>query len=205
MAPLARPNGMERSPKITANRRRSATRVAAVALGAVGWSTFSSPAGAATVSAEPVTPEPPGDSLVTTQWCNTDAGYSVSEGTRGPTKSRLNIGVIGVYEGGDDGIVDVDVHRIAGRQVLVLTAYESVVWRLRVDDDVDLDRILVSGYEPAVVEGEGDTPVVEAGTAYSYGADALITIAEDLLEPGEGARIDAAGCYDATSFLVGTA
>ncbi len=69
--------------------------------------------------------------------------------------------VLGIYESGRGGTVDVYVERAGVPIVLVLSAYESTEWRLNLRQGVEVQRIILNGYNPHAVVGVEDVPVIE--------------------------------------------
>lgn len=113
----------------------------------------------------------------------------------------------GVHQGGthEPGLVLVEVK--PGRQptVLVLSSYEPVRWRLRLQPGSQLGLVLVSGYYPSTVEGAGDARVVAIGTgfAYSQGSSAYQRLSESVMRyAGKGFDLFQ-GAYSGSRFTVG--
>jgi hypothetical protein len=121
---------------------------------------------------------------------------------------------IGVYEAADGvhgggthapGTVQVEVK--PGRQptVLVLSSYEPVRWRLRLQPGSQLGLVLMSGYYPSTVEGAGDARVVVigAGFAYSQGSGEYQGLNQNVMRyTGKGIDLFQ-GTYSGRRFSVG--
>jgi hypothetical protein len=82
---------------------------------------------------------------------------------------------IGVYRGPRDATpadqIDVRIKASKEPLVLVLSSYEKIVWNLKPDPGVRLKAVLVSGYTPSRVVGQGDAAVVNLGRSYAYKLD----------------------------------
>lgn len=84
---------------------------------------------------------------------------------------------VGVYEsentlpkgpGNRPGSVDLAIRRTAKPQILVLSSYESVTWRLHPQNQSNIKLILLSSYYPSSVEGAGDTRIIVINGGYAY-------------------------------------
>jgi RNA polymerase sigma factor (sigma-70 family) len=85
-------------------------------------------------------------------------------GPNGKVTAGAELHVVGVYGAGDNlthGKVTVEVRRTARPVVLVLTAYYSVEWQVKLAEGVRLKQVLVSGYNEQEVRGlPAGVPVV---------------------------------------------
>ncbi|ACY15620.1 hypothetical protein [Haliangium ochraceum] len=116
------------------------------------------------------------------------------------------------YEEEDPGPVEINVNR-PGTSVLVLSAYDPVIWNIHVAPGSTLEGVVVSGYLDQVVNAPAGVPVayythdIEKGTrplvdgvAYfwpSYDATELVDVAEELT----GLELSSfRGCYRSDRF-----
>lgn len=88
---------------------------------------------------------------------------------KAPVPSNAEIAAVGVYESahGRNGVVKIKLS--PGRQplVLVLANYESVQWQIE-RSGRPIHAILLSGYNPSSVVGQGNAEVVRIGRKYAY-------------------------------------
>jgi hypothetical protein len=77
-----------------------------------------------------------------------------------PNKEGRELHVVGLYEGvtrtGNEihgGRATVTVDRPEKRVTLVLTAYESVTWEIKLKPKTTLEKVILGGYEPQAVAG----------------------------------------------------
>lgn len=66
---------------------------------------------------------------------------------------KLEVHVVGLYEGNKDNKAEVHVRKSAGPIILVLCAYDSVQWNIKADPGADIERIILSGYHKQTVVG----------------------------------------------------
>lgn len=121
---------------------------------------------------------------------------------------------VGVYEAADalhgsgthtPGTVQVEVKPGLQPTVLVLSSYEPVRWRLRLQPGSQLGLVLVSGYYPSTVDGAGDARVVAigAGFAYSQGSGGYSGLNQNVMRyTGKGIDLFQ-GTYSGRQFSVG--
>jgi hypothetical protein len=105
--------------------------------------------------------------------CGTEEGSSSTSLTREPGEcSDVEVHVIGVSDGGDDGSSTVVLQR-PGHHILVLSGYKSIDWDVQVSNGAVLDGIYATGYEPqhvrANVRTQINTESVMAGGAGAWG------------------------------------
>jgi hypothetical protein len=122
---------------------------------------------------------------------------------------------LGVYEGRERvsvpgtsrpvGTVSVTVRRTTRPLVLVLSAYEAVQWKLRLEPGARLEAILLSGYYDSTVLGGGDVRVLKIGREYAYqseGGDYQLLQRQVTRWTGRPISIFQGG-YQGSSFIVG--
>jgi hypothetical protein len=124
---------------------------------------------------------------------------------------KVQLHAIGIYDGGDpkDGVDPVDGHKI-GRSlvritytgaplIVVLCAYDPVHWIVEVDPEVQLQKVIVSGYYRQQVSGLPDGIAVEGQTT---GQDRTFTFYADtpIEAQAAAARLKELTSLDATTF-----
>ena len=103
------------------------------------------------------------------------------------------------------GTVSVTVRRTTRPLVLVLSAYEAVQWKLRLEPGARLEAILLSGYYDSTVLGGGDVRVLKIGREYAYqseGGDYQLLQRQVTRWTGRPISIFQGG-YQGSSFIVG--
>ena len=86
----------------------------------------------------------------------------------GECAEQTELYIVGQYEP-ENGRTRVTLIRFGVPIVLVLSSYESTIWQLEVDERVDLQQVIVNGYEPSVVEGLPDgVPVLDRTGVGNY-------------------------------------
>lgn len=84
---------------------------------------------------------------------------------------------VGVYQGKVEakdrtahkmGNAEVHIRRSEKPIVLVLSSYEPVRWKLKIESGAKLAAVLVSGYYQSEVVGAGNARIISAGSAYTY-------------------------------------
>jgi hypothetical protein len=119
--------------------------------------------------------------------------------------------IFGVYQG-QGGAVTVTIDRVGIPLIVVLSSYEPVQWTLELAPGVDLDEVILNGYEEQAVMGQGAATVTDKSGIGSYlsacayfwpdnneGCETqlLVTNAEALT----GADLASfTGCYEGVSF-----
>lgn len=70
---------------------------------------------------------------------------------------------VGLYQATNDspGPVHVRVSYTGAPIVLVLTAYDRVLWNVRIDEDVQIETVIISGYKEQWIEGLPETVKIE--------------------------------------------
>lgn len=66
------------------------------------------------------------------------------------------------------GAVEVSIRRSSKPVVLVLSSYEPVLWRLKLESGAKLSAVLVSGYYDSQVVGAGSARIVKIGSNHAY-------------------------------------
>lgn len=171
---------------------------------------------------EPITvyPQPPldcaGTGRVIIEDCPADEGYEVIELRGAPGTPRVL--VAGIYEARSDhsgadyhptGTVHVHV-RGNGPVIAVLSSYEPVLWNVTADEGVELQRVVLRGYQTQTAIVPEGVPVdpAEPDGPHGYGDDSGGGETDVLLASAEtaaDAEVTAfAGCYRATSITLET-
>lgn len=88
---------------------------------------------------------------------------------RGAIPGNAELAAVGVYESaqGKPGVVRVKLSPGRRPLILVLTSYESVQWQIE-RSGRPLHAVLLSGYNPSSVVGQGNAEVVRIGREYAY-------------------------------------
>jgi hypothetical protein len=100
--------------------------------------------------------------------------------------------------------VDVYVKPGSAPVVLVLSSYEAARWQIHVERGAKLEGVLYSGYEPSIVVGAGNVPMLRIGSAFAYDMKEPRYVELNLLQARyTGKPISRfQGSYQATSFVV---
>ena len=130
-----------------------------------------------------------------------------------PTPQPEELHIIGVYQA-TDNVITVNVNRADIPLTLVLSAYEPVKFTLVLAPGVLLEHVILNGYNPHSVEGQGDAMVTDLSDNFDYivacgyfwpdkddGCDTpgLVAGAEALT----GLQLAAfVGCYEGSSFTI---
>lgn len=119
--------------------------------------------------------------------------------------------IFGVYEATSDDAITVAIDRVGVPLVVVLSSYESVTWTLDVAADVDLQEIVLNGYNSQAVEGAGGAFVSDysgggnelESCAYAWGGmngcDTATLVDNVVLVTGQPFT-SFTGCYAASAF-----
>jgi RNA polymerase sigma factor (sigma-70 family) len=95
-----------------------------------------------------------------------ESAAATEKGPKGEVTAGAELHVIGVYGAKDNlthGKVTVEVRQTTRPVVLVLTAYYSVDWQVKLAEGVCLKQVVVSGYNPQEVRGlPAGVPVVNS-------------------------------------------
>lgn len=126
---------------------------------------------------------------------------------------ELPLHFIGIYEAGPrsghagrgrSGEILIRLER-PGKMVLALSAYARTRWRISAAPEVELQRILLTGYEDQSVDGVGDVPVEKLGSvesAYRWPSVGA-TVATRAAEKASGATLASfRGCYRSEWFFL---
>ena len=130
-----------------------------------------------------------------------------------PTPQPEELHIIGVYQA-TDNVLTVNVNRADIPLTLVLSAYEPVKFTLVLAPGVLLEHVILNGYNPHSVEGQGDAMVTDLSDNFDY----IVACAyfwpdkDDGCEtPGLVAGAEAltglqlaafVGCYEGNSFTI---
>ncbi len=130
-----------------------------------------------------------------------------------PTPQPEELHIIGVYQA-TDNVITVNVNRADIPLTLVLSAYEPVKFTLVLAPGVLLEHVILNGYNPHSVEGQGDAMVTDLSDNFDYivacayfwpdkddGCETpgLVAGAEALTGLQLAAFI---GCYEGSSFTI---
>jgi hypothetical protein len=130
-----------------------------------------------------------------------------------PTPQPEELHIIGVYQATGSAIT-VKIDRVGVPLTLVLSSYESVKFTLQLAPGVQLEHVILNGYNPHTVDGEGNAMVTDISNNVEYivacayfwpdkdgGCDTpgLVAGAEALT----GLQLAAfVGCYEGSSFTI---
>ena len=130
-----------------------------------------------------------------------------------PTPQPEELHIIGVYQA-TDNVLTINIDRADIPLTLVLSAYEPVKFTLVLAPGVLLEHVILNGYNPHSVEGQGDAMVTDLSDNFDYivacgyfwpdndgGCDtpSLVAGAEALT----GLQLAAfVGCYEGSSFTI---
>lgn len=130
-----------------------------------------------------------------------------------PTPQPEELHIIGVYQA-TDNVLTINIDRADIPLTLVLSAYEPVKFTLVLAPGVLLEHVILNGYNPHSVEGQGDAMVTDLSDNFDYivacgyfwpdndgGCDTpgLVAGAEALT----GLQLAAfVGCYEGSSFTI---
>lgn len=130
-----------------------------------------------------------------------------------PTPQPEELHIIGVYQA-TDNVLTINIDRADIPLTLVLSAYEPVKFTLVLAPGVLLEHVILNGYNPHSVEGQGDAMVTDLSDNFDYivacgyfwpdkdgGCDTpgLVAGAEALTGLQLAAFI---GCYEGSSFTI---
>lgn len=130
-----------------------------------------------------------------------------------PMPQAEELHIVSVYQATNNAIT-VDITRTGVPMTLVLSSYEPVAFTLTLAPGVLLDHVILNGYEPHSVQGQGGAMVTDLSGQFNYlaacgyfwpmndgGCDTpgLVMGAEQLT----GLQLTAfAGCYEGSSFSI---
>jgi WD40 repeat protein len=117
---------------------------------------------------------------------------------------------IGIYEGssirGAPSVVSVSIGRTDKPVVLVLSSYESVIWRITQLPGSRLRHVLLSGYKQSTAQGLSGTELSTIGGAYAYQLNsAQFASLQEAVKQYTGKTIDRfQGAYSGSQFSIGS-